>query len=121
YGQLQQILVCTLPANSIFRVFSGQTRLLAVITPCSTAGRDAAKQLVSYTQTNNTIVTDLQAVSAGIGRMATRNKWVIVDRPVGTSGLSLSKQRRKMGRSRYCKLELISSTLDIIPCALDLQ
>ncbi|KAJ7785413.1 hypothetical protein B0H14DRAFT_2400618, partial [Mycena olivaceomarginata] len=83
YGQLQQILVCTLPANSIFRVFSGQTRLLAVITPCTTAGRDAAKQLVSYTQTNNTIVTDLQAVSAGIGRMAMRNKWVIVDRTGG--------------------------------------
>ncbi|KAJ7841472.1 hypothetical protein B0H14DRAFT_2360117 [Mycena olivaceomarginata] len=83
YGQLQQILVCTLLANSIFRVFSGQTRLLAVITPCSTAGRDAAKHLVSYTQTNNTIVTDLQAVSAGIGRMATRNKWVIVDRTGG--------------------------------------
>jgi hypothetical protein len=56
---------------------------LAVITPCSTAGRDAAKRLVSYTQTNNTIVTDLQAVSAGIGRMATHNKWVIVDRTSG--------------------------------------
>jgi hypothetical protein len=54
-----------------------------VITPCSTASRDAAKQLVSYTQTNNTIVTDLQAVSTGIGRMATWNKWVIVDRTGG--------------------------------------
>jgi hypothetical protein len=50
--RLEEILVCELPTNKVFGVFSGQTRLLAVLTPCSTAGKDAAKEIVSYTQTN---------------------------------------------------------------------
>ncbi|KAF8121487.1 hypothetical protein K438DRAFT_1653858 [Mycena galopus ATCC 62051] len=83
YGQLEQILVCELPENPLFRAFSGQTRLLAVLVPCSTAGRDATKEILSYTQTNTKIVTDLQSVSAVIGRMQTRGKWVIIDRTGG--------------------------------------
>ncbi|KAJ6529819.1 hypothetical protein B0H19DRAFT_880788, partial [Mycena capillaripes] len=83
YGRLEQILVCELPTNKVFGAFSGQTRLLAVLTPCSTAGKDAAMEIVSYTQTNAQIVTDLQSVSAVIGRTATRGKWVIADRKGG--------------------------------------
>ncbi|KAJ7906371.1 hypothetical protein B0H13DRAFT_2333577 [Mycena leptocephala] len=57
YHLTQQILVCELLVNKLFGAFSGQTRLLAVLTPCSTAGEDAAKEIVSYTQTNAQIVT----------------------------------------------------------------
>lgn len=61
YGRLEQILVCELPVDPVFGAFSGQTRLLAVLTPSSTAGKDATEDIVSYTQTNERIVTDLQS------------------------------------------------------------
>ncbi|KAF7372933.1 hypothetical protein MSAN_00500000 [Mycena sanguinolenta] len=83
YGRLEQILVCELPDNELFGAFAGKTRLLAVLIPCSTAGRDATKEILSYTQTNSKIVADLQSVSAVIGRMQTRGKWVIIDRTAG--------------------------------------
>ena len=83
YGRLEQILVCELPTNKIFGAFSGQTRLLGVLIPCSTAGKDATKEILSYTQTNSIVVADLQSVSAVIGRMQTRGKWVIIDRTAG--------------------------------------
>ncbi|KAF8171399.1 hypothetical protein K438DRAFT_1613118, partial [Mycena galopus ATCC 62051] len=83
YGRLDEILVFKLPNNKVFGAFSEQTRLLAVLTPCSTAGKDAAHEIVSHTQTNHRIIADLQSVSAVIGRMATRGKWVIIDRTGG--------------------------------------
>ncbi|KAJ7808167.1 hypothetical protein B0H14DRAFT_3482564 [Mycena olivaceomarginata] len=66
YGRLEEILVCELPEGSLWGGFSGQVRLLAVITPCSTTGQDAAKTIVPYTRTLAPIVTDIQAISAVI-------------------------------------------------------
>ncbi|KAJ6516973.1 hypothetical protein DFH09DRAFT_940656, partial [Mycena vulgaris] len=83
YGRLDQILVYQLPTGKLWGAFSGQTRLLAVLTPCSTTGRDATQEIVSYIQTNTQLVTDLQSVSAVVGRIQTRGKWVIVDRTGG--------------------------------------
>ncbi|KAJ7493912.1 hypothetical protein FB451DRAFT_1122402 [Mycena latifolia] len=83
YGRLEQILVCQLPEGKLRGAFSGTTRLLAVLTPCSTGGKDAKKQNLTYTQMNAQIVTDLQSISAVIGRFETRGKWVIVDRTGG--------------------------------------
>ncbi|KAJ7939019.1 hypothetical protein B0H13DRAFT_1587284 [Mycena leptocephala] len=62
---------------------AGQCRLLAVLTPCSTSGQDATKGIVSYNRTAATIVTDIQTVSAVVGRIKTRGKWTIVDRTGG--------------------------------------
>ncbi|KAF8190942.1 hypothetical protein K438DRAFT_1591480, partial [Mycena galopus ATCC 62051] len=89
YGQLEQILVCELPENKLFRTFSGQTRLLAVIIPCSTAGKDAAKEILSYSQTNTRIIADLQSVNAVVGRMLTRGRST---EQAGSSNLSLCLQ-----------------------------
>ncbi|KAJ7131576.1 hypothetical protein C8R43DRAFT_860491, partial [Mycena crocata] len=83
YGRLEEILLCEVPSGQVWGAFSGQKRLLAVITPCSTGGKDATQQILSYTQTGRTMVTDLQAISAVIGRFETRGKWVIIDRTGG--------------------------------------
>ncbi|KAJ7436328.1 hypothetical protein FB451DRAFT_1061778 [Mycena latifolia] len=83
YGRLEQILVCALPKDHIFGGFSGKTRLLAVITPCSTAGKDATKEIVAYNRIAAMIVTDVQTVSAVVGRIRTREQWTIVDRSGG--------------------------------------
>lgn len=83
YGQLEQILVCDLPKDAMWGGFSGQPRLLAVITPCSTAGKDATQEIVSYDRIAATIVTDIQTVSVVVGRIKTRGKWTIVDRSAG--------------------------------------
>lgn len=67
----------------IWGAFSGQCRLLAVLTPCSTLGQDATKGIVSYNRTTATFVTDIQTVSAVVGRIKSRGKWTIVDRTGG--------------------------------------
>ena len=83
YGRLERILVCNVPEGKIWGGFSGQTRLLAVITPCSTAGRDATKEILSHNRMTATIVTDIGTVSAVVGRIKTRGRWTIVDRTGG--------------------------------------
>ncbi|KAJ7190321.1 hypothetical protein GGX14DRAFT_382301, partial [Mycena pura] len=83
YGRLDEILECRLPSDDSLRAYSGQLRLLAVITPCSTVGRDATQNIVSYTQTNRQIVVDLAGVMAAVGRFQSRGKWFIVDRTGG--------------------------------------
>jgi len=49
-------------------------------TSCSTGGNDSTEGIVSYTQTVNHIVTDLQGISAVVGRVEARGKWIITDR-----------------------------------------
>ena len=62
---------------------SGTERLLAVITPCATAGKDATKEVTYYTATTTPIVTDLQTIIASVGRVHSRGEWLIVDRSGG--------------------------------------
>ncbi|KAJ7671304.1 hypothetical protein DFH06DRAFT_980291, partial [Mycena polygramma] len=83
YGRLEEILVCQLPKDKLWGSMSGGTRLLAVITPCSTSGKDAATEYTSYTHMTQTIVTDLQTVVAVVGRFRTRGEWAIIDRTGG--------------------------------------
>ncbi|KAJ7714973.1 hypothetical protein B0H16DRAFT_1278821, partial [Mycena metata] len=80
YGRLEHILVCQLPTGKSWGAFSGHRRVFAVLSPCSTGGRDAAAEIVSHTQTHHSIAVDLHSVCAVIGRFQTRGKWVIVDR-----------------------------------------
>lgn len=56
---------------------------MAVITPCKTLGKDAAKGMVAYTDVFKPIVTDLRTIVAVVGRVPTRGKWVIIDRTGG--------------------------------------
>ncbi|KAF7374016.1 hypothetical protein MSAN_00282000 [Mycena sanguinolenta] len=83
YGQLQEILVCQLPKDDFWSEMSGRTRLLAVITPCTTFGKDASKERACCTQTTSPIVVDLRTIVAGVGRIQTRRQWYIVDRSQG--------------------------------------
>jgi len=80
YGELNYILQCLLGKQKIWKEFRNKTRLLAVITPCNTKGKDATKQLVEYTASTAQIVTDLQAVECVVGRVRRGKKWGIIDR-----------------------------------------
>jgi hypothetical protein len=80
YGKLERILEYEIPDARFWGVLRGKTRLLAVITPCVTKGKDATKQVTIYNDTSTQIVTDLQAVECVVGRVLTRNEWGIIDR-----------------------------------------
>ena len=80
YGKLERILEYEIPDSRFWGNLRGKTRLLAVITPCVTNGKDATKQLTMYNDTTTQIVTDLQAVECVVGRVLTRNGWGIIDR-----------------------------------------
>ncbi|KAJ7756200.1 hypothetical protein B0H16DRAFT_1314957 [Mycena metata] len=83
YGRLEEILVCKLSTNKIWSNLAGKTRLLAVLTPCATEGKDAARTVTFYTRMSQSIVTDLRTVVAVIGRAETRGEWGIIDRSGG--------------------------------------
>jgi hypothetical protein len=80
YGRLERILEYEIPDTKFWGILHGKTRLLAVITPCITNGRDATKRVTTYTDITTQIVTDLQAVECIVGRVQTRNRWGIIDR-----------------------------------------
>ena len=83
YGRLEYILVCELPDEDFFGALKGLTRLLALITPCNTNGKDATATVTTYSQMTAATITDLQSIEAVVGRVATRNTWGIVDRTDG--------------------------------------
>ena len=86
YGLLEVILECNIPDKNFWgRYLQGMTVLLAVITPCITMGKDAAKELTTYQHTTTQVVTDLRTISAVVGRVKTRNRWGIVDRSEDSS------------------------------------
>ena len=55
----------------------------ALLTPCQTAGRDATKELTSYTRKLATIATDLRNIQSVVGRIQTRGEWYTIDRGGG--------------------------------------
>ncbi|KAJ7687259.1 hypothetical protein B0H17DRAFT_939592, partial [Mycena rosella] len=83
YGRLEEILVCKLPEDPFWVYMSDTTRLLAVITPCLTLGKDATKEVAFYTLMSAPIVTDLATIVAVIGRVQSRGDWLIIDRSGG--------------------------------------
>ena len=80
YGRLDIILECQIPDKIFWAALRGKKLLLALLTPCSTNGKDATQQVVTYTQITTQVVTDLQAVACVVGRIGTRNRWGIIDR-----------------------------------------
>ncbi|KAJ7763978.1 hypothetical protein DFH07DRAFT_867316 [Mycena maculata] len=75
YGRLDEIVVCKIPPD--------QVRLLAVITPYKTGGKDAALGIVFHSQPLIQIVADIQSIMAVVGRIQSQGKWYIVDRTGG--------------------------------------
>jgi len=83
YGRLEAIYVCNLPVDTFWGSFSGTTRLLAMLTPCKTLGKDAANEKTSYTHMTKPIIIDLRTIVAVVGRVETRGRWAIIDRTGG--------------------------------------
>jgi len=79
YGKLEQILEYEIPDSQFWGILRGKITLLAIITPCVTNGKDATKQLTTYTETTTQIVTDLKTVKCVVGRVLTWNRWGIID------------------------------------------
>ncbi|KAJ7205403.1 hypothetical protein GGX14DRAFT_367909 [Mycena pura] len=75
------LLECTLPGKNCD--FSGQTRLLALITPCSKSGGDASQEILCYKEMRHSLILDLQSVVAVVGRLKRGDRWYIVDRTGG--------------------------------------
>jgi len=84
YGCIDQILECQLDShNKIWSKFKDTFFLLAMITPCSTGGQDAAQDYTTYSDTTTQILTDLWAVQSlqcVVGRVKSRGSWGIIDR-----------------------------------------
>jgi hypothetical protein len=80
YGQLEKILVCELPDDPFFGVLRNSTCLLALVTPCNTAGHDATKELTTYSSQAASVITDLRSVVAVVGRVWSHTEWTIIDR-----------------------------------------
>ena len=83
YGCLEYIIVCKLADDDFFGPLKGQTRLLALVTPCSTNGMDVTQSMTMYSHTTAATIVDLQSIEAVVGRIATRKQWGIIDRTDG--------------------------------------
>ena len=81
YGCIEKILVCRFPeaAARIFQGLTGRTIMIALLTPCQTAGKDATKELTSYTRKLATIATDLQNIQSVVSQLQTWGEWYIID------------------------------------------
>jgi hypothetical protein len=62
---------------------AGKVRLLAVLTPYRTGGRDAALDIVPHYQSPAPIVADIQSIMAVVGRIKAGGKWYLIDRTGG--------------------------------------
>ena len=67
YGKLELILEFEIPDEKFWGDLRGTIALLAVITPCVTMGKDAAKMTTTYQHTTTQVVTDLRTISSVIG------------------------------------------------------
>ncbi|KAJ6610880.1 hypothetical protein B0H10DRAFT_1810885, partial [Mycena sp. CBHHK59/15] len=83
YSRLEEILVCRLLEDKFWEYMSGKTWILAVITPCSTFGKDASKEITSYTIMTRPIVIDIWMIVAVVGQVETRGQWIIIDQGGG--------------------------------------
>lgn len=91
YGRLEEILECEIPSDRFWGTLSGQTLLLALITPISTRGDDATEKVVFYREQDFTapIVVDLRTIQAPIGRVKRDGQWGIIDiSPLNNYGCS---------------------------------
>ena len=80
YGRLEYIIDVILPCTPSLTISSPMRYLLAVVTPCSTGGKDATRELTTYTETTTPVVIDLRTVECVVGRVQRGNQWGIVDR-----------------------------------------
>lgn len=80
YGDLEKILIVTIPADPFFTDLSGKTIALVLITPWDTDGKNALKENMYMTSRQAAFITEIQNLQAVVGLIETRKKWGIVDR-----------------------------------------
>ena len=83
YGQLDFILICSLPASRALGLAEATTYILGLVQTCKTQpeGGDASKQVVSYTKSHPPTFINLNAIRGVVGRVQVGGKrWGIVDR-----------------------------------------
>jgi len=80
YGDLENILVITLPVDPFFASLNGATVALALIVPWNTEGKDASKENVYMTSRRATFVTDIRNLKVAVGLVQTGGRWGIIDR-----------------------------------------
>ncbi|EAU91248.2 hypothetical protein CC1G_06883 [Coprinopsis cinerea okayama7 len=80
YGELNVVLVCSLPDIALFEGYAGKTYLLAIVTPCKTRGKDARKELTSYKAMHAPVAIDMRNIQAVTGRAQRSQQWWILDR-----------------------------------------
>jgi hypothetical protein len=54
--------------------------ILALVTHCSTAGKDATQELTTYESTTTSITIDIRMIECVVGCVRRGNGWGIVDR-----------------------------------------
>lgn len=80
YGDLEKIIIITIPFDEFFGCLSDQTLALALITPWNTNGSVASKENVYMTARKTPAVTDIWSLKATVGLVETRKKWGVIDR-----------------------------------------
>ncbi|TFK16422.1 hypothetical protein FA15DRAFT_711844 [Coprinopsis marcescibilis] len=78
YGELQLLLVCSLPDSAIFEKYAAKTHVLAVIQPCNTRGKDAQQELVSFKDFKTPVAIDVQKIQELVTVFNCRGlNWII--------------------------------------------
>ena len=72
YGDLEKIIIITIPSDEFFRCLSDQTLALALITPWNTNGSVTSKENVYMTARKTPVVTDIRSLKATAGLVETR-------------------------------------------------
>jgi hypothetical protein len=80
YGQLICIIDVVMPWSRTLNLDKVCRYLLTVIQPCSTSGKDATREVTTYSETTVPVVVDLRTVECVVGRVKQGNEWGIVDR-----------------------------------------
>lgn len=81
YGELISVIALKIPAErNVFRDLAGKTVLLAHVIPCKTGGKDARRELVSYSECYRSQIMDVRCLTAVVGRIKRGKKWFMLDR-----------------------------------------
>ena len=80
YGQLESILDVFLPPTHTLDIMQPKHFLLALVTPCSTRGKDATRDVTTYEDMTRPVIINIQTIECVVGRVQRGNMWGIIDR-----------------------------------------
>ena len=80
YDQLESILDVFLPPTHTLDIMQPKHFLLALVTPCSTRGKDATRDVTTYEEMTRPVIIDIRTIECVVGRVQRGNTWGIIDR-----------------------------------------